>query len=751
MKLGNYKFKLATGVATSILAGALISVPAHAQADADENEGARTLDAITVTAQRREENLQDVPVAVTALTAEQLEVRQIRDVNDLQIQIPNAVISTGTGTASSARIFFRGVGEDESRGAIDPAVGIYIDGVYIGRTVGSLVDLVDVEQVEVLRGPQGTLYGRNTNGGAIKLNSVLPEPGEYSLDADFTVGSDDRFAVKASTNIGLGDSTAARISTLYKYRDGFFEITPNGIFEGQDADNVGLEQVFAIRGSLKHEFNEDWSALFTVDYTDDSSDPTPGSIIQESDDPSVVTDADGDQFTIEPVDGLTCTSVFPVGCTTIFNSNVEAFGVSGKIEGNIGPFTVTSLSAFRTLEDDLITQINFPFDQTTDQEQFSQELNLASNFDGPFNFVSGLYFYHEDVTLDTNFAFIPANIEVDTTSFAVFAQGTLDVTEDLTLTGGLRFTTEDRDFFGDSSFLPGVLPVPIEGDLDTNEVTWTAKADYSVTDDILIYASVATGFKTPGFSPDCFSPVFCFAQVEQEDLISYEGGLRTEWFNKTLTFNATYFFNDYEDLQISATLPTGAFTRTNAADARIQGIELETNWSPLEGLNIYGHASWLDAEYRNLTAFQAGTLSNSSLTAPGPSCINVTAVAGTPEFDEQIIDCALDLELKNAPQFKTNVGFTYAYPIFGGDVTLGGDLAWEDESFALVANNAGSLTDPGVRINARVGYAPESGLWRISVWGKNLTDRDFFQATSGTNIVFPSAPLTWGVDLGVSF
>lgn len=730
-------------IATSIGAFAFPAA-AHAQgADA----GGR--DVITVTAQRREENLQDVPVAVTALSADQLDSRQIRDVTDLQAQIPNAVISNGTGTANSARIFFRGVGEDESRGAIDPAVGVYVDGVYLGRTVGSLVDLVDIEQVEVLRGPQGTLYGRNTNGGAIKITSVKPQF-ENSGDLAVGLGSDERVSARGTGNIALGDQAAFRFSGMYKKRDGFHRLNPNGSEATFARDGVGKEDVLALRGALRFDFNEAWSAVAAVDYTKDNSDPTPSSIIAQSDDPGVVTDVDGNIFTVEPAPGVTCASSFAIGCFTNFGSTVESFGVSLDISGDFENFSVSSLTSFRKLDDDLSTHISFPFLQTTDQDQFTQEVILTSDFDSPFNFVGGVYYYNEDVALVTNFGGLPADLDVQTKSFAVFGQATYDITDQLTLTGGGRFTTEDRDFIGEGA---GTV-TPLVASLETDNVTYTAKLDYAITDDVLIYGSFATGFKSPGFASDCFSAAVCYEPVAEEELTSYEAGLRSEFADGAVIFNATYFYNDYENLQISATLPTGGFTRANIAAARIQGVEVETSWYPVEGLSFYAHASWLDAEYRDLTATQAGlitTTRTSPTFTPGPTCTGITTMPGDAGFDAQLIGCGLALELKNAPQFKAGGGFSYTAPVGAGNITLGSDIAYEDDSFGLVGNNPGSLIQPGFRMNARIAYAPEGERWRVAVWAKNLTDREYFRATTTVNHVYAAPPRTWGVDLGVSF
>ncbi|WP_336986742.1 TonB-dependent receptor [Altererythrobacter aquiaggeris] len=745
-----------TPLLLSAAGAALSATPALAQ-DADQSATDQAVaDAgaedgiIIVTAQRRAQDLQDVPAAVTALTGAALENRQIADTNDLQNQIPNVVISTGTGTANSARIYFRGVGEDESRGAIDPAVGIYIDNVYLGRTVGSLVDLVDIEQVEVLRGPQGTLYGRNTNGGAIKISSVRPQLGETSISGEVGYANYDRISAKASVNVSPWDTGALRLSGLYRQREGYFELNPNGDFANLAGTTVGDEKVFALRGSLYGELSDQWSFLAIVDYTKDKSDPVPSSIIAESDNAGVVTDRDGDIFTIEPAPGATCSSATPatflgVGCFSDFNSKVDAFGVSYQLTGEYDTFTISSTTAFRTLKDDLSTHISFPYFQNTDQNQFSQELLLNTNF-GAVDLTAGAFYYTEDAELAFTFI-LPVTNNVDTESFSLFGQAAVEIGA-LTLTGGLRWTDESRDFVGTSVVIPEVVD-----SVSTDNITWTAKADYEITPDILVYATYATGFKSPGFSSDCFSPTGCFLSVDEEELDSIEAGLRTQFMDGRATFNATYFYNDYTNLQISATTGGGVFTRSNAGEARIQGVELEFGLRPVAGLDIYGNASWLDAEYRNLSPLQAGTLSNSNITSgtAGPACTNVTATGPSAQFDQQVVDCALGLELKNAPEWKGLLGFNYAFPVGSGEVFFGGDAAYEADSFALVANNPGSLVEPGFRLDARIGWRADDERWKVTVWGKNLTDREYFRATTSVNQIYAAPPLTFGIDVGFRF
>jgi len=374
-------------VSTSIVA--MLAVPSVAQAQIDE---------IVTTAQRREQSTQDVPVAVTVLTTAELETKQIGDTLDIQNFVPNLNIGTNTGTANAARIFLRGIGEDESRGAVEPAVGTYIDGVYIGRLVGSLLDLVDLEQVEVLRGPQGTLYGRNSNGGAIKISTIKPQA-ENGFSGKFTYGNNERIDVKGTANFAVSDSTAIRVSGLYKTRDGFFDIIPNGAAAGEGSEDVGDVDTLAFRGSISQDIG-DWNVLITADYTDDDSDPIPSSVL-----PGL--DADNNVFTVEPVPGMPCLTpgatapagpfqfTRPVGCFNGFSNETISQGIAGTITGELAGHTVQSISSFRKLDDDLSSHIGFPFAQETDQEQFSQEITFSSNLDGAFNYVVGGFYFRD--------------------------------------------------------------------------------------------------------------------------------------------------------------------------------------------------------------------------------------------------------------------------------------------------------------------------------------------------------------------
>lgn len=745
---------------TSALALFASAAPVWAQESAASESTDERADSgvIIVTAQRRAQNLQEVPAAVSALGTSDIALRQIEDTNDLQAQIPGVMITTGTGTSNSARIFFRGIGEDESRGAVDPAVGIYIDNVYLGRTVGSLIDLLDIEQVEVLRGPQGTLYGRNTNGGAIKFTSVRPKLGKNSVSAELGYGNYDRIQGRGTVNLALADSLALRVSGLYRERDGYFTLNPNGDFANRAGTRVGDEEVLALRGSLYGEMSDRWNVTAIFDYTKDNSDPIPSSLAASSSNPAVVTDRDRNIFTIEPAPGVTCSAATPatrrpIGCFTDFSSSVESYGASIQLKGDYDSFTVTSITALRAMKDNLSSFVSFPYFQRTKQDQFSQELLVNLKPADPLNLTLGAFYYDEGVDLRYTFIF-PVENYVDTKSFALFGQAELDVTDALTLTGGLRWTTEDRDFVGNAGGPLAAFGSNIRRKAETDNVTWTVKADYTIADGIMLYASYATGFKSPGFSSDCFNPTACFRPVTEEKLDAIEAGVRTQFWDRRVTLNLTAFSNDYQDLQISGTLPNGAFTRINAGKARTRGVEMEAQIKPVDGLTLYGNASYLDAEYRKLDFQQAALLSNSTNTTPGLACTSVTAAPGTPQYEAQVIECALGLKLKNAPEFKALFGFVYEVDVGPGTLFLGSDVAYEDDTFGLVANVPGTEQSPGTRIDARIGYRTDR--WRVTLWGKNLTDREYFRANTFNvptrqNQVFAAPPLTFGVDVGFTF
>lgn len=716
----------------SLLLSTSTSLMAQEAAPAAESAEDKGLEKITVTALRRITTTQEIPVSVTAIGEDDLEVKQIGNVSDLQYQVPNISLGTNTGTANGARIFLRGVGEDESRISADPAVGIYVDGIYVGRQVGALFDLVDLERIEVLRGPQGTLYGRNSNGGAIKLVSKTAELDENYGVVKLTAGNHGRFDARLTGNLGLSDSTAIRATFLSKTRDGLHTLNPNGDLASFAGTEVGQKDTKAFRIGLNHEFNDEWKMLLAVDYTKDDSDPLPDSAAPGN-------DADNNLFTIEPVGDAVCSSATPfnfvgLGCFTDYSSEVSTKGLSLNIQGQVGEYDLSFLTGYRSMKDDLSTRIGFPYFQKTDQDQLSQEITLSSNYEGAFNFVTGLYYFTEDAQMNSTFVF-DFELGVDTEAKAIFFQGDYEFTDTLTLTSGIRYTKETKDLDA-LALLTGATRIESR---DFSNTTYNLALNNQFTADVMGYVSYSTGFKSGGWSPDCFGAAACFLPVDEEELDAIEFGIRSDWFENRLRVNATYFMNNYDNLQIASSVPGLGFTRFNVDEVEISGVEVELTYEATDSLIINVTLGTIDAEYKKLTLDQAGGLTNNG-TSPG--CDGAVS-----------IDCALDLELKNAPEYKGSIGFTYSGEVANGSLVSHIDFSFEDDSYSLVANAPEhALTSVGTIINARIAYEPDHEKWKVSVWGQNLADHEYARAAvAGSFGQYAADPLMFGADFEYRF
>ncbi|MBO6696648.1 MAG: TonB-dependent receptor, partial [Henriciella sp.] len=298
--------------------------------------------------------------------------------------------------------------------------------------------------------------------------------------------------------------------------------------------------------------------------------------------------------------------------------------ISARVEGGFGTLDFTSITAFRELEDELSTRIGFPYSQMTDQDQFSQEFTIGQTGQSSLDWIAGVYFFQEDLSLDTTFIF-PFSIDSSTDSIAVFGQGTFEVNDQLSLTAGVRATNDEKDFDGVGPF--GFARMDSQ---EFDNISYTIGADYRFNDDMLGYAKYSTGFKSGGWSPDAFSGTSVFLPVDEETLDSFEVGLKADW-NNTLRLNAAAFFNQYEGLQIGATVPGLGFTRFNVDETEISGFELEGVWQVTDNFQVNGNFGLLDAEYTSVTGDQARGLTN-NLANPIEGCAGLD-----PSIDAQAI------------------------------------------------------------------------------------------------------------------
>ena len=749
----------------ALSATATIALAQSQQDDMDYDESSDTLEEIVVTAQRREENLKDVPIAITALDASQMERLGIGNINDLQPYVPNLVLSRNTGTANGARIYLRGVGEDESRATVEPGIPLYIDGVYYGRAIGSLVDLLDVEQMEVLRGPQGTLYGRNSNGGAIRLQTRAPDSDKFHAHVGGTIGSYALTDIKASANIPVSDNGGLRLSFLSRTRDGIFETTETETVTG--GEDIGAYDVTSYRLTYKHD-TDNLKVTVSADGVTDNSEPRP---------PNALPDNADDVY--ELAGGY--------NVNDFYKSNVESSGFSAAVEWQSGDFTFRSLTASRSLQDDLQTVIAFPYTQETDQSQFSEELQVVSNWDSNFNFVAGLFIFQEDIKLPFTYIF-PFDLTVDTSATALFGQGTYDLNEQLRLTFGLRNTSESKSFSGANS----AFMLTRDQDRDWSHSTHKLAVNYDIDDSSSIYASNSSGFRSGAWSPDAFSGTATFLPVDEETVTTTEFGYRGLLSNDKLRLYATYFLSDYDDLQLSGTTSAG-FTRFNISAAEISGLEIELTALLMPNLQLRATLATLDAEFTDLDADGAiglGALASADLAVQDtdvPADVTLPAKPGTLADDAtddqkamheaatkayndavesdptaiaardarvaEGIALGLTRRLKNTPESSFTLGLFYEKQIGSGlELNLSGDLANEAESYSLSANPDDLKREATTLLNLRVGVSkPE--VWDAAFWIKNATDEVYYPAAVSAlgGSVYAADPMTWGIDFRYRF
>lgn len=603
-----------------------------------------------------------------------------------------------------------------------------------------MLDLLDLERIEVLRGPQGTLYGRNATGGAIKYVSKRPETGVNELDLYATLGNFSRFDAKAVGNFALGANTAIRASVLRRTQDGAFTAWSDG-------DDIGEVDATSARVALLHDFGNEWTLYAAVDTVQDDTDPIPTSLPEGF-------DVDNDVFTLDPAPGVDCTdpaeSVWS-GCFENYSSEVESFGALLEISGPLGDFTFRSLTGYREVEDDLDTNFgSFNFQQQTDQDQFSQEFTLTSDFDGPFNFVSGLYYFEEDANLDYLFA-IPATLRVKTDAWAVFGEGTFQFTEYWELRAGIRYTDESKDMLGRSIFFTDVLGLDgfvRDDERSFDSTDYRLALQYHVNSDVMFYGSYTTGFKSGGYSPDCFSPLpVCMNPVRPESVDTWEIGTRGELFGNRLRLNITYFDNTYEDLQLGGSTPQG-FIRYNVPEVETDGLEVEWLFQATSNLTLDGYVAYSDGSY---TEVDQNTIVAIGGTLPNPVC-------GGEVPDEA---CLLNnFELKNLPEWSYAVAGSYLTTMANGyELSTRVSLSYEDETFHLVGNTPEIKREDTTLVDARITLADPGDKWSVSLWGKNLTDEVYYPAgtTVGRDaigvvgLVFPAMPRTFGADLRYTF
>ena len=758
---------------------------------AQESNEPRALEEIVVTAQKRAESLQDAPIAITAFTASDLESKGIDDISQIASLTPNLTFDTTaalSGSSSAAVVFLRGVGSQSFQITDDPGVGTYVDGVYVSTSIGGVLDVIDIERIEVLRGPQGTLFGRNTIGGAVNITSTKPSAdGGSSFTA--TLGNFNRINIRGTTDIALNENLLLKISGGTKQADGFIEhlITPTSFPDSNSTDDrqrsrsgedLGDDNEAAGRLSLLYTPNDDLEIYLTADASRVRETSAPSSLVGTVQEgslvglfynnstfpgvPSVAEQLSGqipgfdgavlfnDQFVADDPSRQT----FATGPN---GTSIDVYGASATIKYDINSnLEFKSVTSYRNTE----ALFNRDADGSPltvthgsndfDHEQFSQEFQLVgSALQNQLDWILGVYYFNEDASdffrapITFPFGTGILNSEVENESIAAFGQFTYRFSERFALTGGLRWTEDEKELLPDFrtelgtgvDFLPftnnvdGVRQpnVPFELVSETfSEVTPRVSIEYNVSDSLLTYASYSEGFKSGGFNGrQPFPRPAGVIQFEPETLRTFEIGAKWQSSNNRFRVNAAAFTTEYEDIQLTVFEGIAPGTQ-NGGDADIDGLEVEVAGIVTNSLEFRLAASYLDGEYVSLVE--------------DPTNNNATPFPITNE-------------LANSPEFSGSIGVDYTLPINArGSYIFSIDAAYSDEVFNNEANSELLRQPSHTIVDARLVYQPDDAAWKITFWGKNLGDeRVIVSGDANPAIGFIEANFNRPREYGITF
>lgn len=723
-----------------VLVGGLVSVSPMINAqEVSATRSGTYIEEIVVTARNREESLQDVPLSISAYTAADIEAKSITNLRDLAQFVPNMnMISNSNDAGSFSTVSIRGISSVARLGG--PSVGIYVDGVYVGDSNGINLDLLEIERVEVLRGPQGTLFGRNTVGGAISL--VSKRPGDkFEGSAEVTIGRYDRIDAKVNVNVPLvPDKLDARLALGTRNRDGFGSILD--FTTGETLDDTGDVDRYFGRIVLDWKATDNLSFLLSADAMEADEKTAVRSLGAFSPTfnppgapPFVLIPTPlGVASMILPLQGFPPITVGPdiyssFGAGDNFN-DLNSINVSLTADLDLGDTflgtntTIKSITSYRELETDYGLDIDFGpspitlVNNGTDFEQISQEFQLSStSLNDKLVWIAGLYYYTEeefrygrsDVFTSIFMSPVTENLDWnDRESWSVFGQVTFSLTEKLSITAGLRYTEDELIAEEQTVLFPSNVPLGPRTSLKSNnsEATGRIGLEYAWNDDLMTYFSAAKGYKTGGVVNAVNDPSIQNSiptAYLPEIVWTYELGLKSTWLDNRLRFNLTGFFTDYTDIQYlfiflnNANRPTPFIS--NGPEAETKGLEPEAFYSPLENLTLSLGYGFADSEYLQ------GDPNGGPLTT--------------------------DSKFTNAPRNSFAIAADYLIPTKLGELSARIDYAWKDKIYFDIQDTTSPFLqqeDYGI-LNARMSLALSSGL-TLSVFGTNLTDKEYLTSAN---------------------
>ena len=714
-----------------------------AQDEAAPKSGSN-LEEIVVTAQFTEESVQATPLSISAFSGDGLANMGVEAIEDLGMVVPNLTMKpAGALYGPAVQVYIRGVGQRDTTLAREPGVGMYVDDVYYSTLLGSAFDLIDVSRVEVLRGPQGTLAGKNALGGAVRVFSKKPT-GDGSGYIELTGGSYDRIDFRAGYDAELlKDQLFARFSAVSRHRKGYFKRIDYGcenpgsgvptysISEDCVLGTEGGQDMHAGRIALRWLPNERWEVNVAADLTDDNSETSPQQLLGTTN--PLLTNMPGVDFTTNPGDMFSYANFVDTGeridgftgrpSSVPAIAHIQSYGFSANIDWRITDnISLKSITAYRKVNASNANDFDAsPLDVTlaftnTNIEQTTQELRLSGqSFGHVLDWtVGGFYFdglghkggptWSQPVTAFASI--ITGTDEVITESRAVFGHAVFHVTDQLDVVAGLRYTDDYKSYEfqrrdPENPSQPAVIgrAGPLDGIIGIAESTNTdyrLGVNYQVTDDVMVYGQYATGYKGGGVNPRPFNPSQLLSH-DPEGVRAYEIGFKSDLLDDTLRFNASAFISSYDNIIVTLTRPAPRQVPTNAGAADIKGVEVETVWVPNDNLTVDASISWLDFEYKDLSALAL----ESGIPADG-----ITPYT---------------------PKWKWHIGAQYEFDLASGaKITTRLDASYQSDIFSLPNNTDRDRVDAYVLVNGRVTWVSASEDWSAALSVTNLTDKSYY-------------------------
>jgi len=672
---------------------------------AQEGNGNPQGDEIIVTAQLREQSLQDVPISIDVLGADEIAKKKIDDIGDIGNEVPG--LSVYSFVPRQVNPSIRGAGSLNDSPGVDQAVAIFLDGVYIGQTGFFSFDLFDVERIEVLKGPQGTLFGRNVTGGALNITTTTP-PSDFDASVEATLGKYGQAEIQGVVGGPLSDSLAGQIAFSSKNSDGFYTNT----FDGKDVEG---RDTFSLRGKLRFEASDAFEIILSAEYAKDKLH-------------GIGFDLEGDPLPYMATDTFGPNKL--VSLNTPGGLDNKTWAYTGTINADTGIGRFTSITAYRRsknfIEYDIdgtpVVQIVGADDDKI--KQFSQELRLTGEVNN-LQYVGGLYFLNinhkriENRLLDgvpdsvyNLFLFDGPSLTVqgqdmETKSYAAYAELTYAI-GGLSLTGGIRYTKDKKTGTSFCTTDGADLFCPPPARTLAHDGSWDAitprfVAQYKFNDDVMVYGSFSRGFKSGGFPLNIFdtNPQAAF---KPEYANNYELGIKSRFWDRRLQANIALFQLDFTDLQVLSQSPEGQIFAANAGKARTKGVEVDLNARVTDGLNLYANYSYLDAEFRSLVIEGVDRSGNRP---------------------------------RATPKHSLNAGGSYTLNLGdAGTLTMRANVLHRSRYFLNVSNDPNLIAKIDGVVNAGIEYGSPGGHWELSLWVKNLTDERFFvqKADRGTFI-----------------